>query len=110
MANVSKRRKRILWGVAAAVAALVAAAPSLLSTSLGCRAVEAYLRAKVRRPVTVERVSVGYFHGTRLEGLRIPERPGFGEQPFVQFATLTCKTTLLEAVFGDRSIRSASKA
>jgi len=97
---VSKRRKRVLWGLVAIVAALVAAAPSLLSTSLGCRAAEAYLRAKVRRPVTVERLSVGYFHGTRLEGLRIAERSGFGEQPFVQFATLTCKTTLLEAILG----------
>lgn len=99
---MSKRKKRILLVVLVLVVALVAAAPTLISTSVGCRAAEAYLSLKLHRSVTLGRLTVGYFHGTRVEDLRIGTRPGFGDKPFVQLKTLTCDTTLLGTIFSNR--------
>lgn len=83
-------RRLLKWGGFALVALLllVALAPTLMPTGWIRDLIARESRAALGAPVTVERISLGWFSGATLEGVRVPNAEGYSQEPMAKIARL----------------------
>ncbi len=105
--------KKCLWCVGALVALLlllVAASPALVSTSYGKNASLRMLASFYDGKVEVENLSVGWFSGVRIDGLRVQDPAG---RPLLECAKIDLDKPLIKWLyswknFGNVTINSPS--
>lgn len=58
----------------------------------------------LERPVTVEKASFNLFKGIELTGIRVGERSGFSEEPFLAADSAELRANLFKLIFGNLSV------
>jgi hypothetical protein len=100
----ARKRRMLLWIALAAFVALlllVALAPSLLSTGPGRRAVLSQVNGRLNGRLDVDRWSLGWFSGFRMEAVSLKDADG---RPAVEAASVTLPASVPALLGGNKAL------